>query len=208
MRRLAIVGASGHGKVVADAAEALGWDLIEFYDDAWPELTILRHWPVKGDFSALLENLENYEGVIVAIGDNHTRLSLQQELEDRGSELVTLVHPGACVSPYASLGTGSVILAGAAINIDATLGKACIINTNASVDHDCSLDDGVHVSPGAALAGGVSVGQCSWVGIGASVRQLIAIGADVVVGAGSCVVAPLADGQTYVGMPARPFQRN
>jgi hypothetical protein len=37
--RLAILGASGHGKVVADAAGLAGWDEVVFFDDAWPGLT-------------------------------------------------------------------------------------------------------------------------------------------------------------------------
>src|SRR5690606_24126355 len=36
MIRLAILGASGHGKVVADCAELCGWSVVEFFDDAWP----------------------------------------------------------------------------------------------------------------------------------------------------------------------------
>ena len=36
--RLAILGASGHGKVAADAAEQGGWPSVAFFDDAWPGL--------------------------------------------------------------------------------------------------------------------------------------------------------------------------
>ena len=37
MKTLAILGASGHGKVVADAALSTGlWQEVVFYDDAWP----------------------------------------------------------------------------------------------------------------------------------------------------------------------------
>ena len=33
MAKLAIIGASGHGKVLADIAELTGWEEIDFYDD-------------------------------------------------------------------------------------------------------------------------------------------------------------------------------
>lgn len=36
MRKLAILGAGGHGKVVADTAECCGWEEVFFFDDAWP----------------------------------------------------------------------------------------------------------------------------------------------------------------------------
>jgi glycosyltransferase involved in cell wall biosynthesis len=39
--RLAILGASGHGKVLADAAEQCGWPSVSFFDDAWPGLQTL-----------------------------------------------------------------------------------------------------------------------------------------------------------------------
>ena len=56
MKCLAILGASGHGKVVADAAECSGWDRIVFYDDAWPKCEVNGVWNVIGDTEALLIN--------------------------------------------------------------------------------------------------------------------------------------------------------
>ena len=37
MNCLAILGASGHGKVVAEIAELQGWKKIVFFDDAFPK---------------------------------------------------------------------------------------------------------------------------------------------------------------------------
>jgi hypothetical protein len=55
MRKLAIFGASGHGLVVADAAEStLSWDMICFYDDKWPALNRNKSWGVVGNFEMLL----------------------------------------------------------------------------------------------------------------------------------------------------------
>lgn len=202
--KLALLGASGHGKVLADMAELLGWQHIDFYDDAWPKVVTNGPWPVLGNTARLMECLAEYQGVVVAIGNNSIRLAKLAELKEHGARLVSLVHPAAVVSRHARLEGGTVVMAGAVINACAQVGEGCIINTNASVDHDCILAPGVHISPGANLAGGVNVGQGSWVGIGACVRQLITLGQNTMVGAGAVVVAPVNDFQTVVGNPAKP----
>lgn len=203
MKRLAILGASGHGKVVADCAETCGWESVRFFDDAWPDKTRNGAWPVIGHTEALLERLDEFDGVLVAIGNNRIRQTRQQLLTERGARLPVLIHPSARVSRYAMLGAGSVVFANAVVNADCQIGSAAILNTAASVDHDCLLGDAVHVSPGAHLAGGVRVGDRSWLGIGSSVIQLVHIGADVTVGAGAAVVSNIPDHFIVTGVPAR-----
>jgi sugar O-acyltransferase (sialic acid O-acetyltransferase NeuD family) len=203
VRKLAILGASGHGKVVADTAECCDWQAIEFFDDAWPELQHNGVWSVTGDTAALLERIKQFDGVLVAIGNNRIRHAKLLELQAAGARLCNLVHPSAMLSRYASLGEGSVVFAGVVVNVDARIGLGAILNTGCSIDHDCELGAAVHVSPGARLAGGVTVGNLSWIGIGASVRQLVRIGDSVMVGAGAAVAADVADELTVVGVPAR-----
>lgn len=203
MKSLAILGASGHGKVLADIAELVGWGTVHFFDDGWPEKQQIGPWDVVGNTQSLISESPSYQGVIVAIGNNAIRLAKQLILEQAGCHLINLVHPSAVVSKYAILESGSVIMANAVINPFSQLGRACIVNTSATVDHDCVLSDGVHISPGANLAGGVTIGQCSWVGVGAAVRQLITIGDDVIVGAGAAVVSNLSSNNKFVGMPAK-----
>lgn len=204
MKRLAIVGAGGHGKVVADTAERCGWQLIEFFDDGWPRCGMNGVWPVIGDISMLINTLEEFDGVVVAIGDNRVRRSKLEELANAGARLVSLVHPSATISRHASVGIGSVVFAGAVVNPGACIGRGVILNTGCSIDHDCIVEDGVHISPGARLAGTVRVGSMSWIGIGACVRQSIHIGSDVTVGAGAAVINDIADSLLVVGVPAKP----
>jgi sugar O-acyltransferase (sialic acid O-acetyltransferase NeuD family) len=206
-KKLAIIGASGHGKVVADAALTGGWDEIMFFDDAWPELTEVGVWQVVGNTRQLLEQGVCFEGAVVAIGDNLIRLEKQHKIEQAGIPLVTIIHPSAVVSPYSEIGKGSVVFAGAVINAFAKIGYGCIINTGSTIDHDCVLADGVHVSPGAHLGGNVHVGKAAWVGIGSSVRQCIQIGENVVVGAGAAVVNDIEPGFTVIGVPARAMTK-
>ena len=207
LTQLAILGASGHGKVVADSAIAAGWREVVFFDDRWPNLTNLGPWKVAGNTLSLLKCFSDFEGVIVAIGNCETRVEKHWMLRTAGARMVSIIHPRAWVSPHARLGAGCVVMAGAVVNIDASIGDAGIINTGATVDHDCVLEEAVHVSPGAHLAGNVVVGRSSWIGVGAAVRQGIDIGAGVMVGAGAVVVKPIADGATVVGNPAAPFKR-
>lgn len=205
MKKLALLGSGGHGKVVADAALASGWGFVTFFDDAWPAKEANNRWPVAGDADSLLERIHEFDGIVVAIGNCAMRLAKHKRLLQAGAKMATIIHPQAVVSKAAKLGLGSVVMAGAIVNIDSAIGEACIINTGATVDHDVHLNDGVHICPGAHLAGGVHVGDCSWIGIGAIVRQSMKVGTWATVGAGAVVVASVPDGITVVGNPARPM---
>lgn len=203
-RRLAILGAGGHARVVADAAEAAGWTVPGLFDREVPPGD--HPWPVLGDADVLFARAAEFDGAVVALGDNDRRLAATLDLAARGFVLATVIHPTAWVSPRATLGGGTVILAQAVVGTGARLGRAVIVNTGAGVDHDCVLGDGVHISPGARLAGGVTVGERAWIGIGAVVREGLTLGAAARIGAGAAVVEPVQDGQTVVGVPARPMR--
>jgi sugar O-acyltransferase (sialic acid O-acetyltransferase NeuD family) len=203
--RLAILGASGHGKVVADMALLLGYTDVVFFDDAWPIKNSVGCWSVIGTTETLLGSVADFDAVIVGIGGNRIRHEKHAVLTATNAPLVSLVHPAAVVSNFAQISTGSVICAGAIVNVDALLGVAVIVNTGATVDHDCRLADGAHVAPGAHLSGDVHVGAGSWIGVGACVKQGVYIGSDVMVGAGAVVVSDIPDGVTVIGNPARPI---
>lgn len=207
MKRLAIFGASGHGKVVAEIAELSGWSEIVFFDDFFPTVSSVGIWPVQGNTTDLLNGLSEFDGCIIAIGNNVIRLEKSLLIQNNHGDLVTLFHPSSVVSKYAKIGIGSVVMANAVINPYAKLGVACIVNTAATIDHDCELGDGVHISPGANLAGAVKVGQQSWVGIGACVKQSVLIGNNVIVGAGAAIVSDTLNDEVVVGVPAKVIEK-
>lgn len=205
---LAILGASGHGKVIADMALLVGYTDVFFFDDAWPRKSSIGCWSVIGTTETLLNKMVDFDAVIVAIGDNVTRFEKHVLLTTSGASPASLVHPDAVVSDFAQIGKGSVICANSVVNADAVLGTAVIVNTAATVDHDCRLENGVHIAPGAHLSGGVYVGVNSWIGVGSCVKQGIYIGADVMVGAGAVVVSDIPDSLTVMGNPALPIERS
>jgi sugar O-acyltransferase (sialic acid O-acetyltransferase NeuD family) len=189
MKRLIVIGAGGHGRVVADAAD----QPVVFLDDN------LELDGVVGSINQLEQIKEKGDAIIVAIGDNKIRMEILSKCENTA----TIIHPSAVISESATVGCGTVVFANVVINPNSTIGRGCILNTSSTVDHDCVLGDGVHISPGAHLGGNVTVGDCTWVGIGASIKHGTTLGKNVMVGAGAAVVNDVPDGVTVVGVPAK-----
>lgn len=203
MSDLYILGAGGHGAVVAEAAVASGqWRTIGFLDQDPASETVVG-LQVFGDLDTLAGLADEETEVFVAVGDNRRRLELYDDLADRGFRIATIIHPQACVSSSAEIGVGTVVCAGTVVNARTRIDRGCILNTGSTVDHDCVLHGGVHVSPGANIAGGVSVGGCSWIGVGSAIREGVSIGEDVIVGAGAAVIGDVESGAKVGGVPAR-----
>lgn len=198
-KKLAILGAGGHGSVVSDAADASGWNLIEFFDDFKKSGDNISKWSCLGTLDDFLSRAHDYDGVHLAFGDNKIRSQKASLL--RVSKLVSIVHPSAIVSPSAKIGAGACVMAGVVINANVTIGIGSIVNTGAKIDHDCFLGDFSHVCPGVNLAGGVKIGEGSFIGIGSSVIGGISIGENVIIGAGSTVVSNIQSNCTAFGNP-------
>lgn len=195
--KLVIIGASGHGRVVADIARKNGYDEIVFLDNN-PNLTSCAGYPVLGTDS-LASRLDG--DLFVAIGNGKIRRTLMER--ERGRKFPILIHPSAVVADDVEVGRGSVVMAGAVINPGAKIGQGVIVNTCASVDHDCCVDDYVHVSVGAHLCGTVTVGAETWIGAGATVINNVDVCRESMIGAGAVVIKSICEPGTYVGVPAR-----
>ena len=207
MKKLAILGGGGHGKVCASIADVLGY-YVFFFDDAYPKISTCGKWQVLGNKNALKANINEFEFGFVAIGNNKIRSIIQNELKESNLPIVNLISPTASVHKSVELGKGILVVGNACINIDSVIADGCIVNTNAAIDHDCKLGRFSHICPGVSLAGEVSVGELSWIGIGSSVIQQITIGAKVMVGAGSAVINDIPENATVVGCPARIIKNN
>lgn len=204
MNKLVIIGAGGHGKVVADIACRLGYRDIVFLDDSSRE-EACGEFPVVGTcaHAACYADAD----FVVAIGSGAVRRALHSRLEALGCRLVTLVHPAATVAGHVTLGPGTVVMAGAVINPYAQIGEGCIVNTCASVDHDCVIGSFSHVAVGAHIAGAVTLGENTWVGAGAVIRNHVQIAGDSVIGVGAAVVKNITEPGTYIGVPAEKMEK-
>jgi sugar O-acyltransferase (sialic acid O-acetyltransferase NeuD family) len=204
--RVFVVGAGGHGKVVIDSLLRAGdFEIAGVVDD--DEQKIGRQVlgvPIVGScaqISSLAAKFRVY-GTALAIGDNYIREQLFRRMKAAGLAVIRVLHPSACISRFAVLGEGVVVLAGSVINAGSVLGDNVCVNTCASIDHDSHLEYSCHVFPHAALAGGVHVGEYSYIGTGAVVIPNRRVGRFAYVGAGAVVIHDVAEGVKVAGVPA------
>lgn len=202
---LIIIGAGGHGRVVADIAARVGnYQSIAFLDDK--ELPQTFPYPYLGKCDTAEKYLDAYD-IAVAIGNGEVRQRIMVSLAEHGAHFATIIAPDAVIAADVRIGAGTIILPGTVINTGTVIGKGAIINTASSVDHDCSIGDFCHVAVGAHICGTVHVGHRTWVGAGATVINNITICSDCMIGAGAVVVNDIETSGLYVGVPAKRQHR-
>ncbi len=202
MCRLIVLGAGGHGKVVADVAECCGYTEIAFLDDGMIENGVcsVNGYAVLGK----LDQAEHFNDgdtlFVIGIGNNTIRRDIAEKY---ALPWVTLVHPSAVVAKTARLDVGTVVMANAVVNPCVAVGRHCIVNTGSVVEHDNVIADYAHISPRAVLGGSVTIGAGTHIGLGASVKNGVRICENCVVGVGAVVVKNIEEQGTYIGVPAR-----
>lgn len=203
MSGILVLGAGGHGKVVADILCCQGQPVVGFLDDdpaLWGSARL--GLPVLGAIATYVEHAPG--GLVLGVGNTAARTRIVARLGVRADGLWrNAIHPRATVARSVRLGRGVAVMAGAVVNPDAALGDHCVINTGATVDHDCVIGDFAHLGPGARLAGGIRVGREAFIGVGASIMPCLSIGEGAIVGAGSVVIADVPGHVTVKGIPAR-----
>lgn len=209
--RVVIIGAGGHGRVVADIVHAARThELVGFLDnDTRVHGRRVDGVPVHGGVADLsrLRDLLEIEGAIIAIGDNGTRRGLARQIQQAGIPLVNAIHPTASIAFNASLGSNVVIAAGSVVCANCQIGDSVILNTGCIVDHQTMVGEGSHICPGVRVAGRVKIEPGVFVGIGATVVPSVTLGCESIIGAGSVVLEDVPEMATVVGVPARPIKQ-
>ena len=205
--RVIIIGAGGHGHVVADIlfkmwTRGQDMELAGFVDND-PALADQTHMGLKvlGRDKDLADI--SHDAVVVAIGDNARRKAMYESLAAKGERFLAAIHPTAVLAPDVCVKPGAMICAGVIVNPGAWIGENAILNTGCTVDHHCRVEPHAHVAPGVNLAGNVTVGQGALVGIGSCATPGSAIGNWAVLGAGAALTGRVPDNETWVGIPAK-----
>ncbi len=199
--KLLIIGAGGHGKVVADIAlKTMKWNEISYIDDDTEKKMILG-FNIIDIISNTFKYINEYD-VLIAIGNNEVRETIQNNLEKQGASIPILIHPTAVIGKDVQISSGSIVMANAVINSCTQIGKGCIINTAAIVEHDNKIGNFVHISPNATTGGNVNIGDRTWLGLSSTVKNNVEICKDCVIGASGLVLNNIHKPGLYVGIPA------
>ena len=154
--RLIILGAGGHGRVVADLAEQTDeYEEIVFLDDNSNDERVVGKCKDYTKFKS--QDTVMYP----AFGNNQGRINWANRILEAGIKLAKIIHPLAYVSPKANIADGCVVMPYAIINTSTSIEKACIINIGAIIDHDCIIEAGCHIAPGAIVKGENRVPSCT-----------------------------------------------
>lgn len=204
--RIYIIGAGGHGGVVADVMSLMGLQVSGFIDPARIPGSDVSGIPVVGGDSWLLGQPHSKLLLVNGVGahaETSRRASVFEHWTSKGFRFMEITHPSAVVSA-SSVSTGNAqIMAGAVIQRGTHLGHNTVINTRASIDHDCYLEDHVFVSPGTTICGSVFIGTGSFIGAGAVLLPGTRVERGAVVGGGAIVKGQVEAFSKVVGNPAR-----
>lgn len=205
-KKLIIIGAGGHGKVLADIASLMGhWKEVLFVDDS-PQEAELIGYPIIGTTQIVLE----YKGIadfFIAIGNNEDREKIFRQVEGEKLSIATLIHPNAIIGRNVSIGRGTAIMGGAVINPSTVIEEGVIINTGSTIDHDSVVGRFTHISPGVNVAGAVKIGERCWIGIGSTIVNNLEICNNVTIGAASLVLRDILVSGVYVGNKLRRINK-
>ena len=149
MQSLLIIGAGGHGQVVKEIAEDIGYQHIDFLDDN-SEMAV-------GKISDIAKYAKQYQNAFVGIGNNCFRCELLQKLRELDYKIPTLIHPSAYVSRSAIIESGTVIEPKAIVNANSHIGQGCIVSVGAIIDHDVQTGCCCHINAGAIVKAGGKV---------------------------------------------------
>lgn len=205
-RKVIIIGAGGHAKVIADIIEKSKDIVVGFLDDVKEKNEIIikeKHYKVIGKIEECVEMQEENKDIqfIIGIGDNETRKKIAKKYNNL--KYYTAIHPSSQIALDVEIGQGTVIMANTCLNTSAKIGKQCIVNTGAIVEHDNEISDYVHISPNATLCGTVKIGELTHVGAGATIKNNTNICNNCVIGAGTVVVKNIKRSGKYIGIPAK-----
>jgi sugar O-acyltransferase (sialic acid O-acetyltransferase NeuD family) len=196
-KKIAIIGAGGHGKVVGEIALLNKYETINFFDDQFSKI---KDYPfnISGNLKSLEINFSFYDDFFISIGNNKDRFNVLNWLVKKKVNITNLIHPKSTISSFSTLGYGICVMANAVVNPGTIIKNGVIVNTSASIDHDCIIEEVSHISPNCSISGGVRIGSLSHVGTGTSIHHGIQIGQNVKIGVGCKVYKNVSDNSIYI----------
>lgn len=207
-RRLLIIGAGGFGREVLQWAQDIqaqtdvDWEVGGFLDgDANALSGFDVGVPIVGDPATYVS--QSTDCLVCAIGAPATRLKICRDLQSRGAEFVTLIHPTAYVGARCHIGVGSILCRMVTMTVDVSIGDFVILNCNAGIGHDVRMGHGCTINAFCDITGAATLGDRVFLGSHAVITPATKVGDDARVGAGAVVVRRVRANTTVMGPTAK-----
>jgi sugar O-acyltransferase (sialic acid O-acetyltransferase NeuD family) len=136
---------------------------------------------------------------------NRLRRRLFDAAKTKGYQLCSYISPHANIAPDVEVGENCFILEGVIVQRGVKIGDNVTLWSGSLIGHRSSIGDNCFVASEVAVSGFCTVGENCFLGVNSCIADCVKVGRDCVVGAGAVVVSDAAEGQVYVGNPAKPM---
>ena len=206
---LAIFGAGGFGRELACMVREMSqdWNLLGFFDDAYPVGTKRSHWSVIGGLQELNTWPEPI-AVAMAVATPKTMIKLLGMITNPMVKYPNIIAPDTLwIDPEScGIGQGNIVTRRCTFSCNVRIGNFNIINGDAVLGHDTTVGNYNAFMTSVRIAGEVSIGDRNYFGTSSVVLQQKRIGCDTTIGSGSVVMTNTKDNCTYIGNPATIFR--
>jgi sugar O-acyltransferase (sialic acid O-acetyltransferase NeuD family) len=204
---LILVGAGGFGREVLSyirdvIAQKPGIHLKGFLDDNLEALSSFNcGLPLIGPIHGHI--IQPEERFVMTIGDPSVRAKIILEMEARGAQFITIIHPTAFVAPTARIGKGCILAPFSSVGSDAKVGNHVVMTWYASLAHDTITESFAVLSPYSTANGSAVLEEGVFLGTHAVVNPMIRIGAWSRIASGSIVYRAVGPHRLALGNPAK-----
>lgn len=208
--KIAIFGASGQGREVADICREIGYEEIIFLVSDEKEESPFSE-KIFLDTKETVLRLKD-EGYDFSIGISSSIIRQKIYNNYPNLEYPNIVHPsstfGYLQRKKFNQSKGNIVSAGVRFTNNIFIGNFGIYNLNATVSHDSIIEDYVSIMSAVNISGNVHIHKGAYIGVNAAILQgniekKLIIGENSIVGAGAVVTKDVSENVTVAGVPAK-----
>ena len=204
MKKAIIIGAGTYGQVYAEYL-IKKYDIIGYIDDA-ENLNgqIINGIKVLGNRDTLFNDIDRNISVFVPIGNNTLRVSFLKELNQKGFETPSFIHPNTIIHESVIIGKAVYILAGTNIMPCTEIKDFTMISMGVNIAHHNLIEEGCFFSQGSNIGASIHIKERAYFGIASTAMTGIKeVGENSLIGAGAVVIKDIPDNVVVAGIPAK-----
>lgn len=207
MSELLLIAATGLAREVLATVRSSGrYDVVGFLDeDEDIAGTEVDGAPVLGTIDDSIHYPHAF--FLVCLESGRLRQVVVKHLSALGigtNRFATVIDSSVRLPEGCRIGRGSVLLQNVSLTASVTLGSHVVAMPGVIFAHDSVVADYATFAAGTSIGGDVRIGRAAHLGMNCSVRGGAFIGQYSTVGMGAAVLGDVPDGETWVGVPARP----